>query len=177
MNEVTRMTEAKQIARVGNCTLTQKDERYHMLNLSSGSSHSISSSKHVTSQERLLSHWEQFCSQHLEGVMLNDITTELIKQGIAKAKAKAMREDHSDFCDGSGEIFMLDHLGERVHEGPSAFFSGAPSLKTIRALFASHLEAVSLLIEGQTRCYGAGNAIERITYSDPCDWWSLEVVR
>ena len=177
MNEATRMTEAKQIARVGNCTLTQEDERYHMLNLSSGSSHSISSSEHVTSESRLLSHWEQFCAHHLEGVMLDDISTELIKQGIAKAKAKAQKEDHSDFCDGSGEIFMLDLSGERVHEGPSAFFSGAPSLKTIRALFVSHPEAVSILIEGQTRCYGEGNAIERIRYAEPCDWWSLEVVR
>ena len=172
------MTETKHIETKANCTLIEKEGRFVMTNETTGSNHSISSREDITSPERLKAHWEGFLFHNLEAVALGDLSANKLKEGIAKAKEAAIDQgEGGDFCDASGQIVLIDKDGERIHGGPLNFFTGVPSVKAIRKMFATHPEAVSMSIEGETRWYGEGNVVERRENAEPCDWWTMEVVR
>lgn len=162
---------------IGNCTLAEKNGRFVMTNEATGDEHSISSRADITSPARLQAHWEGFLSNHLEAMKLEDLSAETLKEGIANAKRSALTQVGGDFCDGSGQLVLHDARGERVGGGPLDYFTGVPSVRVIREAFEDHPDAVSMAVEGETRWFGEGNAVERKRDAEPCDWWVLNITR
>ena len=172
------MSESKHIETKGNCTLIEKGDLFVMTNETTGSYHSISSEKWITSPERLEAHWEGFLETNLEAMTLGSISAKSLGARITKEKKTSIGQGgKGDFCDGSGQLVMHNVDGERILGGPLDFFTGTPSIRLIHGLFATYPEAVSMSIEGQTKWYGEGNVIERRQNAEPCDWWTLQIIR